>query len=118
MDIVPETTCSCGQKIPIDRDCCPYCGAVIKSYWYDDLGDVKRATLFSENAKAYLFIDGKKLSLDNWSDIPRPLRQCLRVSQQPNTFVDRIIQQVQRFFDNVSSNDPPLPAQWDKWLEK
>ena len=84
MDIVPEIACTCGQIIPADRDSCPYCGAAVKSYWYDHLGDLKRAVPFTENGKQYLYTDGKKLSLDNQLDIPRPLQPYL--GKQPDDY--------------------------------
>src|ERR1700722_1928652 len=130
MYIIPEINCvSCGQRVPIDRDCCPYCHTAIKSYWFEDQGNVKRAIPFSENGIDYLFIDGKKLSSQNLDEIPYALHKCLiapkckqssdgfgrvLVKLAPQLFLGKQLARV--FFGDSDSSDPPLPSQWDKWL--
>ena len=121
MDITPEINCaSCDQKVPIDRGYCPYCRTEIKSYWFEDQGKVKRAIPFSENSVDYLFIDGKKLSLENLNEIPYALRQCLMASRNkyPQQGFYRVLNQTVSLLEQLLSSDPSLPTKWDKWLDK
>lgn len=131
MDITPEISCaSCGQRVPIDRQSCPYCRTEIKSYWFEDKGAIKRAIPFSENGIDYLLIDGKKLSLKNLNEIPYALHPCFSEAKDSNTvnssyatlgklaarwFLGRALANV--VLGESPRPDPPLPAKWDSWLE-
>lgn len=73
----PEIGCpSCGQKFTLDREQCPYCGEKVKIYWFDENGEKKRAALFSEHGKDYLYFEDKKLPLDRLGEMPPALQAC------------------------------------------
>jgi hypothetical protein len=133
MDIIPEINCTvCNQKVPVDRDCCPYCHTQLKSYWFEEGGNIKRAVSFSQNGKSYIFIDGTKLSFDDKGKLPYAFKSMFDLNdRQPqsyyinlgkqigtsllkNTFLGKIISEL---LFGSSDDIHRLPPQWDNWLK-
>jgi hypothetical protein len=78
MSHVPEGACtSCGQRLPLDRDACPYCAAPLDCYWFHDSQGMQRAVVFTVDGRECVFFGGETVPLGDASRLPAALRHSI-----------------------------------------
>ena len=100
-------TCRCGQKYPLTKECCPYCGKALPRYWYTEDGELRSAVVFTRKGKQCVFADGRIYTRAR--DLPLPLKRFIKT----RTFLAPLREMVTGFFRALR----PVPPKWKEWIK-